>query len=288
MALILAIESDHRQAGQLVQIVRRRLGAELILAETFEAALPAIDNRVPDLILVPALLSPEDDAALKFVLRVISHGSHVQVLTTPMFARSGSHSPRGVLAGFLRARTTSAVDGCDPEEFAKHIASYLEAAAEKRTVAPPPVIGPGVPGYDAVTPAVKQAAVPPPTEWPEPEPEYIVPIDAPEEVSAPAASDPDPLDRLVSDLNRLFASARDDDHPGGAAPVLNPPAAEPDSRVQEPAKPVIEPENTRRQLARVEPQPDQNSTGNEWGLYDPKECGLEALLLKLKDGRAYR
>src|SRR5438093_6870401 len=107
MALILAIESDHRQAGHLVQVVRRRLDAELILAETFEAALPAIGNRIPDLILVPALLSPEDDAALKFVLRVISHGSHVQVLTTPMFAASGSKSSsRRVLPAFLRTRTT--------------------------------------------------------------------------------------------------------------------------------------------------------------------------------------
>src|SRR5258708_14258551 len=116
MSLILAIESDHRQAGHLAQIVRRQVGAELILAETFEAALPAIDNRVPDLILVPALLSPEDDAALKFVLRVISHGSHVQVLTTPTFAGSRSKLSRGVLTSFLRTRTTSAVDGCDPEE----------------------------------------------------------------------------------------------------------------------------------------------------------------------------
>src|SRR2546422_174601 len=129
MSLILGIESDHRQTEHLVQIVRRRLGAELILAETFEAALPAIGNRVPDLILVPALLSPEDDAALRFVLRVISHGSHVQVLTTPMFGGSSSESSsRRLLPGFLRAKTASAVEGCDPEEFAKHIASYLKTA----------------------------------------------------------------------------------------------------------------------------------------------------------------
>jgi hypothetical protein len=144
MSLILAIESDHRQAGHLAQIVRRRLGAELILAETFEAALPAIGNRVPDLILVPALLSPEDDAALKFVLRAISHGSHVQVLTTPLFAGARPESPsRRLLPEFLRMRRTSAADGCDPEEFARHIASYLEVADQKRAPAQLPVMSPG-------------------------------------------------------------------------------------------------------------------------------------------------
>src|SRR3989442_14241858 len=129
MSLILGIESDHRQAGHLVQIVRRRLGAELILAETFEAALPAIGNRVPDLILVPALLSPEDDAALKFVLRVISHGSHVQVLTTPMFGGPSSKLSGGVLTRFLRTRTTSAVAGWDRAGFVRQTASDLETAA---------------------------------------------------------------------------------------------------------------------------------------------------------------
>ena len=224
MALILAIESDHRQAAQLVQIVRHRLGAELILAETFEAALPAIGNRVPDLILVPALLSPEDDAALKFVLRVIAHGSHVQVLTTPMFAGSRSKSPRGVLTGFLRGRTTSAVTGCEPEEFGKHIASYLKEADQKRAAAPPPVIGPGVPGYDPVTPTLMQAAVPPPTE--SPEPQFVMPMEALEEV---------------------------------------------------------EPEDTARLSVRPEPRPDPNSPEDEWGLFDPKECGIEALMVKLKE-----
>jgi len=92
---------------------------------------------------VPALLSPEDDATLKFVLRSVSHGSHVQVLSTPTFAGvRRESSPRRMLSGFLRMRTKSAVDGCDPEEFARHIASYLKAADEKRAAAQPPDISP--------------------------------------------------------------------------------------------------------------------------------------------------
>ena len=60
MALILAIEPDRKQAAQLATIVRG-LSAELILVDTTERALDAIGTEVPDLVLVPALLSPTDD-----------------------------------------------------------------------------------------------------------------------------------------------------------------------------------------------------------------------------------
>ena len=138
MSLILAIESDHRQAQQVARIARR-VGAEVILADSFERALPAIGNRVPDLILVPALLSPQDDASLKFVLRMLEGAKHVQVVTTPLFAAS-STAPmsRAMLPRFLRGRDTQAAGGCDPDEFARHVASYLQAAAiEKRSLPPP-------------------------------------------------------------------------------------------------------------------------------------------------------
>jgi len=55
MPIILAIEPDRRQAAHVSAIVRHRVGAELILADTTEAALDAIGSRVPDLVLVPAL-----------------------------------------------------------------------------------------------------------------------------------------------------------------------------------------------------------------------------------------
>jgi len=137
MPLILAVEPDRRQGAHITQIVRQRVGAELILAETTELALAQIGNRVPDLILVPALLSPADDAALAAALRVIATAAHVQMLTTPLFA-SAAPAPkaRGVLAAFRRAKPTKpSTDGCDPAEFAQQISSYLESAAEERATA---------------------------------------------------------------------------------------------------------------------------------------------------------
>jgi len=133
MSLILVVEPDRRQAAHLTHVVRQRVGAELILAETTELALASIGNRVPDLILVPALLSPQDDAALAAALRVIATAAHVQMLTTPLFASAPPEPRRGVLSAFRRAKPAKAsIDGCDPAEFAQQISSYLESAAEER------------------------------------------------------------------------------------------------------------------------------------------------------------
>ena len=129
MPLILAIEPDRRQATQLTTIVRQRLGADLVLADTTERALGAIGNRVPDLVLVPALLSPQDDEALATALRVIATAAHVQMLTIPVLA--AKKSKRGVLSALLGGDEHSA-DGCDPAVFADQITSYLAEAAQER------------------------------------------------------------------------------------------------------------------------------------------------------------
>ena len=144
MPLILAIEPDRRQAAQLSVVVRKRVHAELILVETTERALDAIGNRMPDLVLVPALLSPQDDAALAAALRVIAAAAHVQMLTIPVLGTSRPAVSAGGMLSVLRRGKTKAAepDGCDPAVFAEQIASYLERAAQER----PGLVMPGMPG----------------------------------------------------------------------------------------------------------------------------------------------
>ena len=120
MPIILAIEPDRRQAAHVSAIVRHRVGAELILADTTEAALDAIGSRVPDLVLVPALLSPQDDAALNAALRVIAAAAHVRALTIPVFANGVEAESRGgLLSRWMRGRSDASSDGCDPAVFAE-------------------------------------------------------------------------------------------------------------------------------------------------------------------------
>ena len=105
MPLILAIEPDRRQAAQLTGVIRR-VGAELVLADTTGHALDAIGSRVPDLVLVPALLSPQDDAALAAALRVIAAAAHVRILTTPVLGSTTKRksSRRVASGGVARSR----------------------------------------------------------------------------------------------------------------------------------------------------------------------------------------
>src|SRR5215472_2977731 len=107
MALILAIESDRRQVNHLTAMVRGRLRAELVLADTAEAALERLGDRVPDLVLTSALLSPKDEQALTDRLRRLNGvAAHVQMLTLPVLAAPSSHhsspsSRGGMFSAFL-------------------------------------------------------------------------------------------------------------------------------------------------------------------------------------------
>jgi hypothetical protein len=135
MPLVLAIEPDRRQAAHVAAVVKHRVGADLVLADTTEGALDAIGSRVPDLVLVPALLSPQDDAALAAALRVIAAAAHVRTLTIPVFSSTGSPDAGksgGLLARFRRGKSEEPSVGCDPAVFAEQITDYLREAAAER------------------------------------------------------------------------------------------------------------------------------------------------------------
>lgn len=139
MPLILAIEPDRRQASELTAIVRGQLHAELVLGESAERALAALGQRVPDLILTSALLSPKDEAVLGERLRALDGSAvHVQTLTIPVLASSsgrGDGRPGSVLFGLRREKTKASMsDGCDPDVFAEQCRQYLEHSATERAL----------------------------------------------------------------------------------------------------------------------------------------------------------
>jgi len=140
MPLILAIEPDRRQANQLNAVVKGRLHADLVLADSAEEALAALGDRVPDLILTTALLSPTDEVVLGERLRALNGvAAHVQTLTIPVLAgpRPRLSRARGMLSALRRGKQeqNDAPDGCDPTVFASQCAEYLERAAAERASA---------------------------------------------------------------------------------------------------------------------------------------------------------
>lgn len=150
MSLVLAVEPDPLQAEILRQILRNQIGAELVLVDSKDTAIAAIDQRMPDLILLSALLSPRDEDGVIAYLRSLQHASHLQTLTIPQFRREAQPSVQKIsFAGFRKKRPAPAPTGCDPAAFVKEIAAYLAHAQEARSrpalVARPSAAAPAMP-----------------------------------------------------------------------------------------------------------------------------------------------
>lgn len=133
MSLILAIEPNKNQAHQLNALVRQHLKAELVTAPTAAAALAALGDRIPDVVLTPALFGLRDEAALTERLRQLgSDGSHVQTLAIPILAPTAARGATNGLLGRKKDKGAEGNVGCDPAVFADQIKIYLQRASVER------------------------------------------------------------------------------------------------------------------------------------------------------------
>jgi CheY-like chemotaxis protein len=137
MSLILAVEPDKRQAKHLSALVRQQVRAELVVADSGAAALAALGDRIPDLILTPALLPPKDEAVLTGWLRKMGDGAaHVQTLAIPILAeasKGGKDQSGSSIFGRLRDQQSDSGSGCDPKVFADQVKVYLDRAGVERS-----------------------------------------------------------------------------------------------------------------------------------------------------------
>lgn len=129
MPLVLVIESDPRQAAVLERLLRERVGADLVLVDSPDDAVTAIRARAPDLVLVPALWGPRDEAELMRQLRTLDAAIQVQTLVVPMLAPDAGEEPtrprRWSWRTWLRRRSDRGLSACDPSAFADEVAGYL-------------------------------------------------------------------------------------------------------------------------------------------------------------------
>jgi hypothetical protein len=243
MSLILAIEPNKNQAHQLNALVRQHLKAELVTAPTAAAALAALGDRIPDLVLTPALFGLRDEAALTDRLRQLgSDGSHVQTLAIPILAPASS---RGGGNNSLLGRKKDKSDpnvGCDPAVFADQIKIYLQRASVERR---------------AQTSEVTARAM-------------SAPPRAAANADAPAAAD--------DDLSSFMVGADEFDVDSLEIPSIEPPAAAPPAQRAEPvvARPAPEAEegaqdrrSTPKPISRQAPSPVEE----ELGLVTPPASG---------------
>ena len=94
MARILAIEADPKRKRLLTGLVREHVKAELLIAESVQAAIKIVDEKIPDLIIAPTLLTPADEAELMAHLRQLHAAPYVQTLTVPALDMLASEPPQ--------------------------------------------------------------------------------------------------------------------------------------------------------------------------------------------------
>jgi hypothetical protein len=129
---VLALEFDPAQTAAIRHVVCDLVGAKLRLVTSMSQALHALGEDTPDLILLPALVSPSEEAELLAVLRARPGGAHIETHITPMFAVRSEHPPTTVWRRWRSRRASGASAADDLQWFADRLAWSLEQARERQ------------------------------------------------------------------------------------------------------------------------------------------------------------
>ena len=104
MNRILAIEPDANRGVRLRQLLRENLNTDLVLSTSAQAAITAMTETQPDLILTSTLLSANDDQDLVAHLRATPSLRHIPILTIPAVVDAPATEKRsiGLMSRLLR------------------------------------------------------------------------------------------------------------------------------------------------------------------------------------------
>jgi CheY-like chemotaxis protein len=277
MAVILVVEPDSHHAAQVAAAVRKHLKAQLVVTESAARAVAAMAHCVPDVLLMSPLLSRQDEATLAEWLRDLGPAAaHVQELTIPFLASTPPpvQKPRGVLSGLRRHRTSAGItDGCGLDEFAEQISAYVALARAKRGVPPP--AAPVFVQIETVNAIVEEEDT-----W------IPIPLDDLCEEPAP----PRQIWALTPIAEELPVAARSEAQPepiAVATPEPEPEHQSPSGAIAEPgvvvlAAPAPAAQATRRKKGQGR-RPGRKPAQDEWGLFDPEQCGFAALVATLNE-----
>jgi CheY-like chemotaxis protein len=126
---ILAIEPDPARARSLKEVLDAHISGPIEFVPSADAALHAIDQHVPDVVLTSTFLSPSDEVRLTDHLKALPAASHVQVIITPHFI-DADDAPRGNgnVFNFRRNRVSDVRPACDHATLIRQIGDYLQQA----------------------------------------------------------------------------------------------------------------------------------------------------------------
>ena len=136
MPRIVAIEADPKRQQALTTLVREHVKVSIEVVASVRAAIASITERTPDLILVPTLLSPPDEAELVTHMKGLDSAPHIQMLTVSALDTLVDASPetrrRGVFGPVFNRRPIPRGVRYDPRMIAAQIADGLARARELR------------------------------------------------------------------------------------------------------------------------------------------------------------
>jgi CheY-like chemotaxis protein len=137
MPRILAIEADPKRRRVLTELVHEHVKANLVVVASVQAAITAIVENAPDLILAPALLSPADEAELLSHMKQLDTAPYIQMLTVPaldMLADAPAETTRrrGLFGPVFSRQPVTLGLQYDSRMVAAQIVDGLERARELR------------------------------------------------------------------------------------------------------------------------------------------------------------
>ena len=107
------------------------VGAKLTLVQSINHAVQTLQTDTPDVILLPALVSPAEEAELLTALRSRPNSAHVEILITPVLGapeESPTVTPRGWRRWGSRHLSTAPPSADERDLFAERLRWSLEGA----------------------------------------------------------------------------------------------------------------------------------------------------------------
>ena len=164
MSYVLAIESNRDQARALRDTIATSAQAKVLIVESVESAMTAIEREVPRLILVSALLPPKDEGDLVERVRTLPRHVAPEILITPAFPgseRKQKHESAAslrALFGRRQSRNPRPLPAANAD-FGHQLSAYLSFMEARHSPLGPvavPEPAPGPPASSAPAPVAPE------------------------------------------------------------------------------------------------------------------------------------
>src|SRR5262245_51400929 len=128
MSWLLIVQPDSVQADLLSEALRTHVSKDVVVADSLDDALSSIDQGIPDIVLLPALIPADAEDYVISYLGAIPAAKHVQILGIPVL--EGPEQPvqpraRSLMPWRQRQRQEPLTPGCDPGTFTEDVIRYL-------------------------------------------------------------------------------------------------------------------------------------------------------------------